>query len=620
MVPINLSPNHRLSYVLCRLVVVVLFSSLFLFPHNISAQTSPALASFEQGQEPQYKIAKDYYYKLERDPAIGKKRSNWLKGVRNFRRIYLIQTKGAHAPSSLYMMARMNRRMYQRFQVAIDLEESISYFKDVASLFPHNTLADDALFNVAEILRIDKEQNEPAADLYLKIIRNYPQGDRYAQAMNRLQDLKDTLQLDLSDSIGTSNSQPELVNVLPVNYWSSDDYTRVVIRASAPVNFSTSLLEKNVKQPRRLYIDFAQSYIPPKFRSPVPIEDGLLKQVRTGQFNDNTVRVVLDIESISNYKVFSLKDPFRVVVDVHGSKPGQPSAPASSDSNTPRYKRRRLEKSNESPPERNTSFHFVSLRDYKKTKVEETNETLERSSGNFSLAQQLGLQVRKIVIDPGHGGRDPGAMAFNLKEKNIVLEVSRKVAQILHNEHGYEVALTRSTDVFLPLEERTAIANTHNADLFLSVHVNAHPDKTIGGVETYYLNLATNAEAMRVAAVENATSTHNMSELQDILADLMQNSKINESSRLAQYVHANLINGLKSYKIDDLGVKQAPFYVLLGAEMPAILAEISFITNPQEAKLLQDDSYLTKIAQTIAKGMVTYIDQNKTAALGIYPQ
>lgn len=236
--------------------------------------------------------------------------------------------------------------------------------------------------------------------------------------------------------------------------------------------------------------------------------------------------------------------------------------------------------------------------------------------GELSLAQQLGLGVRKIVIDPGHGGSDPGAMAFGLKEKDIVLKVAQKVAKILEKTQRYEVALTRSKDVYLPLEERTAIANTLNGDLFISIHVNAHPDNTIGGVETYFLNLATNAEAMRVAALENATSTHNISELQGILTDLMRNSKIDESSRLARFVQANLATGMnKQYNSRDLGVKQAPLYVLIGAEMPAVLAEISFITNPKEAELLREESYLDRIAEQIVAGIVAYVEHNQTAAL-----
>ena len=176
--------------------------------------------------------------------------------------------------------------------------------------------------------------------------------------------------------------------------------------------------------------------------------------------------------------------------------------------------------------------------------------------------------------------------------------------------------LTRNKDIFLPLEERTALANTRNADLFISIHVNAHPKPATSGIETFFLNLATNTEAMRVAARENATSSHNISDLQDILTDLMQNSKIQESSVLAGYVQKKLSSGLGGrYATKDLGVKQAPFYVLIGAEMPAILAEISFISNPDEAKRLRQDNYLNEIAREIAAGVAGYAEHQATAAL-----
>ena len=224
--------------------------------------------------------------------------------------------------------------------------------------------------------------------------------------------------------------------------------------------------------------------------------------------------------------------------------------------------------------------------------------------------------IKNIIIDPGHGGKDPGAMAFGLKEKDLVLQVAKMVTDILSKQYGYQVTLTRSKDIFLPLEERTAIANTMRADLFVSIHLNAHPDKSVGGVETYFLNLATNADAMRVAALENATSTHSIGEMQDVLQSILKNEKIDESSRLAQFVQRSLAKKLgKSYKIKDLGVKQAPFYVLIGAEMPAVLTEISFITNPAEAKLLQQNAYLQKIAQEIVAGLIAYIEHHQSAGL-----
>jgi len=181
---------------------------------------------------------------------------------------------------------------------------------------------------------------------------------------------------------------------------------------------------------------------------------------------------------------------------------------------------------------------------------------------------------------------------------------------------GCEVILTRSNDRFLTLEERTALANTKEADLFISIHVNAHRNKNAYGTETYFLNLATDEDAIRVAAMENATSTKNISDLQTILMDLMQNAKINESSRLASYVQTNMVHHLKKQygNVQDKGVKQAPFYVLLGAQMPAILVETSFISNPRECKRLMDPGYQDRLCDGIVIGIEKYIKDTSPTA------
>lgn len=603
------------------------FIAVFSLPPTLQANT------VEHYQiERQYNLAKDYYFTLERDPSLGKSRQKWLGGIRNFRKIYLLDPDSPKAPSSLYMIARMHYRMFKKFSVPIDLDEAITYYNDVASLFPRDSLADDALFNTAEIFLNDKKDPIRAGELFRQLTEIHAGGDQYAKAVNRLHQLDKKHNIDLPENLHKETITKHLVGISPAKHWSSDEYTRIVVQAEAPVHFSDSLLEKHGNQPRRLYIDFAQSQIAPENQAPIPIGDGLLQQIRVGQFDSTTVRVVLDIESISNYKIFALKDPFRVVVDVHGEKKVRPPATTPVKPEAEPEPEENVAADNEKPnlsnqePEKTVtatavkiikSQPFISLQDFKKVKPDDTTSSARaitkpvraEKNMNISLAQQLGLGVRRIVIDPGHGGKDPGAMGFGLKEKDIVLEVGKKLAEKLRENNQYETLLTRNKDVFLPLEERIAIANTKKADLFISLHINAHPQKKARGIETFYLNLATNAEAMRVAALENATSTHNISDLQTILSDLMQNSKIQESALLAEFVQTNIISGLKDdlqYAVKDLGVKQAPFYVLLGAEMPAVLVEISFITNPEEAKLLGQDTYLDAIADQIADGISQY--------------
>ncbi len=601
-------------------LIVFLLSQFFsAFPCTADepAKGDPDFVSIEK----RYQQAKFYYNELHTNNSLGASRDNWMNGVRNFRKIYLSGPKSDFAAPSLYMLGRMYAKMYRRFKEPMDLKESISYYRDVSELFPDNSLADDALYALGNLYLNKKKDPKRAAASYTKIIANYRNGDMYAHASDKLKALSKEHDIPLPDAMLKRTYLQNLNNVLPVKYWSSNNYTRVVIKASGPVRYRERLLEKNGTKPRRLYIDFQESYIDPKYRSPIPIEDGLLKQIRTGQFTPEVVRVVLDIESISDYKIFSLPDPFRVVIDVRGESQTAELKPAKSIPHPPSHVESHEKTADLQQPAQSQEEDLVILEDFKKTQSNGRKDTTvivddeKPGSTELSLAQQLGLGVRKIVLDPGHGGKDPGASAFGLKEKDIVLNIAKKLAPVLEEQTGAEVILTRESDVFISLEERTAIANTNEADLFISLHVNAHPSPKVHGLETYYLNLSTNAEAMRVAAFENATSTHQMSDLQDILSDIMKTSKINESSRLAGFVHNSLSNGLEGVQknnFKNLGVKQAPFYVLIGAEMPAILIEIAFITNPSDSDNLSSDSFLDIIADDIVTGVQSYI--HSTAA------
>lgn len=602
----------RFSPVMIRTVLLIfisLISSFACLPislvaaENVRDKTVPGASQYEE--------AKFYYNQLQTNVRLAQSRDNWLKGARNFRRIYLASPKAELAPSCLFMLGRIYSDMYDKFNTGIDLDESISYYKDTTKLFPQHRLADDAYMALAQ-LALDKQHNPQAASDYLnEIVTNLPNGDMYSQAENLLKVLSQKHDIPLPKVMVSSSQENKLNYVLPVKYWSSDNYTRVVIMASGPVNYNEILLEETENTPRRLYIDFSKSYIEPQYRAPVPIEDGLLKRIRTGQFSPDTVRVVLDIESISSYKIYSLPDPFRVVIDVRGEKTGEMPP----EKVSPPEPQEKVAETKSAPPD--SSANIVVLRDNKKiapsAKAAPAPEKSEKSRDGqtLSLAQQLGLGVKKIVLDPGHGGKDPGAMAFGMKEKDIVLGIARQLAPVLAKELGCEVLLTRKDDTFISLEERTAIANTQNADLFVSLHINAHSSAKVRGLETYYLNLTSNADAMQVAARENATSTHQMSDLQDILSDIMKNSKISESSRLAQQVHNSIFTqaGKQGFAgIKDLGVKQAPFYVLIGAQMPAILIELAFISNEQDSKNLNNPSFVKMLTQEITRGIKTYIN------------
>lgn len=353
--------------------------------------------------------------------------------------------------------------------------------------------------------------------------------------------------------LATSSAASEKIDVKGIRYWSSPGYTRVVIDLSGPAEFSTNRLS----DPDRIYFDLKNSRLKKEIKTALPVGDGLLKAVRAGQFDAQTVRVVLDLEKIKDFHSFILDDPTRLVIDVNGAE---------------------IAKKPETPVVR-----------------------------------------RRVVIDPGHGGHDPGAVGpSGLYEKNVVLDIALKLKKILLADPFNEVFLTRETDRFISLEERTAMANRKNADFFVSIHANANPVRRVKGIETYLLNWTNDDEAMRVAARENKISLKKMREMHRqmdtlgmILNDLSRDSKRNDSIKLANYIQQSMVttlNNESSYKSIDLGVKQALFYVLFGARMPSVLVEVSFISNPQEEQLLSDESYRMQIAKAIAKGLNTYTD------------
>ncbi|MEW6595255.1 MAG: N-acetylmuramoyl-L-alanine amidase [Thermodesulfobacteriota bacterium] len=554
---------------------------------------APATAA--PSPEKRYNDAKAYYQKLL-STKEGKNRQNWLNGAKSFRSLYQKNPDHAVAPKSLFMLGTIYAALHERSSKADDLSEAISYFEDLATLYPGHTLADDSLYLAGNLYLNRKSDPQKAARTFAKIVVLYPAGDMTSGAAEQLHRLKG---LDYVSSLASkaneraaasqppSGEQCQKAEVLPIRHWSNKNYTRVVIETTTPVTFRHQVLEKNGDRPRRLYIDLVNCRISPQVQQTLPIDDGLLKQVRNAQFTPDTVRVVFDTQAdISDYKVFSLDDPFRIVVDVRSN---EASAAASSA------------KSKEA------------ARESQETK----GKGKEAKPGALpTLAQQLGLGVKRVVIDPGHGGKDPGAVSpSGVKEKDVTLAVGKRLAQELRSR-GYEVILTRDRDIFIPLEERTAIANSKEADLFLSIHVNAAPNHAAKGIETYVLDLATNKEAMRVAALENASSTKNISDLQAILLDLMHNSKLNESVKLAELVQTAMVEGVnRDYgQVNNLGVKKAPFIVLVGAQMPAILTEIAFSSNPQEEERLRDERYLSLVAQQIAGGVAEYTNSLNLAS------
>jgi N-acetylmuramoyl-L-alanine amidase len=269
------------------------------------------------------------------------------------------------------------------------------------------------------------------------------------------------------------------------------------------------------------------------------------------------------------------------------------------------------EKTLPAAPHRRNSSHALSSSKSESAGDLSVREARPTATGDRSLIRALGLKIGKIVIDPGHGGHDTGTIGPNgLEEKDLVLEVGRRLGKLLETRLGAEVVYTRKNDTFIPLETRTAIANQARADLFISIHANSSHDPDARGVETYYLNFTSSPDALEVAARENAVSEKSIYELQDLVKKIALKEKIEESREFAADVDASLHSGLaaKSPSIRDRGVKKAPFIVLIGANMPSILAEISFVSNPADERRLETSDYRERIAESLYRGIAKYVN------------
>lgn len=372
-------------------------------------------------------------------------------------------------------------------------------------------------------------------------------------------------------------AKPQAV-VRELRSWSNPDYTRIAVTLDRDAHFEYHRIGQDLEAnlPGRLYLDINGAKLSPDVRD-MPIADGLLKTARVAQYRPDTVRVVLDLESIREYKIFTFSDPFRIMVDIRGDRKAEISALRPKFEPAPPATVAVKEPSPEKPHQK--PFH-----------------------------QNLS-KVRRVVVDPGHGGHDPGAVGSDgTREKDVVLAIGLKLAKKLREELGLDVIMTRSTDVFLELQERTAIANQVGADLFLSIHANAAPNRGAAGIETYYLSLAKTEKAAQLAAKENGTSLEKVSMLQAVLFDLMANYKINDSAHLAEVVQKELHKRIDAHwPAKSLGVKQGPFYVLVGATMPSILVETAFLSNEKEEQRLRDPLYQEGAAEGIASGVRSYI-------------
>ncbi len=481
-----------------------------------------------------------------------------------------------------------------------------------------------------------------------------------ASALPRQTDLPTALPAPLPTRPAADRHKAAVVS--GIRHWSTNDYTRVAIDLGDDVTYEAA----RVPHPDRIFFDLHGTRLAPELlgKTFAVTDDGFLQRIRAAQPTPDTTRVVLDVSDVTEYSAFLLPNPFRLIIDIHGKgkaiaaaagedagAPAPPAPTAAAPAPAPRVAQTQPATSAKPVPNtvtlkspeaatelaalsqqpgkidataRPTSrpiamtsiFGGVPPRSKDKARKQPSPDlgtparaAVPTAAGETSLVRALGLKIGRIVIDAGHGGHDSGTLgAGGIQEKDVVLDVALRLGKLLHERLGAEIIYTRSDDTFIPLETRTAIANKAQADLFLSIHANSSPDESARGVETYYLNFTSQSDALQVAARENAVSGASIHELSNLVKKITLKDKIEESREFATDVEQSLFSGLTlgNEGLKDRGVKKAPFVVLIGANMPSILAEISFVTNERDAAELRRPDYRQRVAESLFRGVAKY--------------
>jgi N-acetylmuramoyl-L-alanine amidase len=609
-----------------------------------SASVAPAPRATPAGPDAAlYDDARKALAALRASPRRQSQRTEWERVVMRFRKVPARYPQSGYCDDALLAVGDIYRHMARKFSVPGYEDDAVTAYRSLVAEYPASRKGEPALFAVFEIARErgDRKRMAEAAESYLEA---FPDAARAAdvKALMRKGARKAAPEAPLP-----SPPPPGLAQVFNLRFWSGESSTRVVLDVERQVRYRWD----RIADPDRLWIDLEGTRLHPNLQNrSFPVGDGLLEQVRIGQNKDDVVRVVLDFKDVKDHSIFYLENPLRLVVDVRGTprplvaSAEKPAGPSLSSAWTVHVPRPSPSPPSSPPPPEVDSIppHRVAgitapdpqpmpaaRKPAAPRLVIEGMEPPRRSAGSasrtpeapvppqtnragsYSLARQLGLGARRIVIDAGHGGHDPGTIGRGgLQEKDLVLDVAQRVQRMVRDELGAEVIMTRSTDVFIPLEERTAIANSRGADLFLSIHANSSRNPRAKGIETYFLNFAADPHAESVAARENAISAATLKDLQNLVKAITLNSKIDESRDFAASVQEAMVENMKSRdpEVQDRGVHTAPFYVLIGANMPSILAEIAFVSHPDEERLLKEDEHRERIARGLFEGVRTYLE------------
>jgi len=576
------------------------------------ALTASVTYAEDSAQTPyQDALAKEQALRANPNPPV----NEWESVIRAYEAVVRRYPASAYSDNALWQAAGLARDLSAHTGDVRDQYRASRLLRTLVSEYPSSKLVPAA---VVEITRL------AGADLVALPARRQPAETTSTPVPPH----------SVSEPSASALRRAAPVVIRAINRVVLPEVVRIVVELDGEVPFH----HERIDHPTRVLVDLQGTQITPALRDAVlSYDDDIVRHVRIGRHPASTTRIVLDVDNLARYSFFVLYEPVRLVIDcervatgaIAASRPAELTPRAEVLPSTPRIlpaslepapivaRAHVLEPAGDAPPpvqDHDEPEQAIEANRIPPALLAPPTPPAANVQGGFSLARQLGLGASRIVIDPGHGGYDPGALNDGLSEAEVVLDIALRLETLLLERPKFAVVLTRRTDAYVSLEERTGLANREGADLFLSIHANASGNSRTRGVETYVLNFAATADAAAVAARENSASGRTMKSLPDIVKSITLSNKREESRDFAALVQRALFRQLRTAGMRDLGVKQAPFVVLIGAEMPSILAEVAFLTNRQDQQLLKNVSYRQRIAEALLNGILRYQQMLKTTS------
>ncbi|MGB2644436.1 MAG: N-acetylmuramoyl-L-alanine amidase [Candidatus Acidiferrum sp.] len=638
-----------------------------------AADTQTATATRREAAQAQFSRAEELRTILNGKPAEKRTLAEYKQVVASYRRVYLITPRAPEVADSLLAVAELNTEMGDRFGGSY-YQAAVDAYQFLVREYPGSKYTQDALLRIGKLQRDQLGDNAQATKTYEDFLKKYPRSQRKREAQEALAELALLRHSESPEAAGTAPDgangaagQPGPVQggteaaertagnaprIRRINTSANADETRITIDLEDTVQYTSG----RIKNPDRIFFDLHSARLTPEVaRGTVQVTGKLLTGVRVAQNHAGVVRVVLDVTGVQDYAASLTDNPPQLVIHLY-SDLRHNGLMRAANSQTGKQKRSAVEASEKATsgsedagdvravsaknpsvdPDvapstgaatsaasrgKNSRAKRLSASNTKPDLIQPSGIAQPTRDGQSTLTRALGLKIGRIVIDPGHGGHDTGTIGpTGLMEKDLCLDVALRLGKIIQQRlPGAEITYTRSDDTFIPLEERTNIANQAKADLFISIHANSSHDQAARGVETYYLNLKGSADAMEVAARENASSDEGIHDLEDMVKKIAQNEKIDESKEFAEDIQDSLAKRMQksSKTVKNRGVKKAPFVVLIGADMPSILAEISFLSNPADEKLLKQPEYRQRVAEGLYQGVAEYLQSMNSVTVNM---